>query len=543
MDKKRKVTLGAVLLGALCLIGLVLFFGRYMILDGHILERAATQVVLAGEELPDVERLQKLENLENLDVRNIPVTPEEYERLQSQLPDCNILWNVPIRNTYYENTVTQLHVTQFYESDIEMLRYFPNLNTVDARGCGNYDALLKLREAYPDLTVMYEIALGDGQRLRENATECYITYENARVLLEMIPYLPDIRTVQSQNCTDYEALMQLQQEWPELDVNYTVILGDGSYDGKSTQLALDISQAQGALEKLRYFPDLNSVTFAGMATDCDLMYQLKCTYPDVVIDWEFELFGVRTCSTATELILNEIPMENTDVVEDALKYFYDLQWVEMCQCGIPSEEMDALWKRHPETRFVWAIPMGASYVRTDSKGFIPFKYGYTITNPFHDEEAKELKYLVDLEALDLGHMRMTDISFLQYMPKLRFLVLSDVICEDYSYIADLTELVFLEMFRSQIRDLGLLMNLKKLEDLNISWTTKLENPELLKEMTWLKRLWATANGMSRAQFKELQEALPNTTICTSAEHPTASGWRTSDRYFEMRDVLGMYYME
>ena len=542
MDKKRKVTLVAGLLGALCLIGLMLFFSRYMILGGHILERSATQVVLAGEELPDIGRLQKLEDLKNLDVRSIPITPEEYEQLQGALPECKIYWMVPFQNGYSENTASEVAVQSLDADQKALLKYFVNLKTVNAQNCEDYGSLMQLQQERPDLAVIYTVDLGDCE-LRENVTECVATDANAKKLLENVQYLPALARIDGMGCRDYESLIRLRNARAGLEVDYEVVLGTASYSDDATQITLENADGQEALELLQYLPELTEVIFTGETPDNETMYQLKCRYPDVVMNWEFELFGVRTGSTATELILNEIPMESVETVESALKYFYDLQWVEMCQCGIPSEEMDALWKRHPETRFVWAIPMGSDYVRTDSKGFIPFKYGYTITNPFHDEEAKELKYLVDLEALDLGHMRMTDISFLQYMPKLRFLVLSDVICEDYSYLADLTELVFLEMFRSQIRDLGLLMNLKKLEDLNISWTTKLENPELLKEMTWLKRLWATANGMSRAQFKELQEALPNTTICSSAEHPTANGWRTSDRYFEMRDVLGMYYME
>ena len=541
MSKTKKVILALILLVVICIAGLFLFNSRYAVMGGTVYNRSATEVVLSGEKLPTEEWLQKFENLEVLDLRNMKIMPEEYEQLQLQLPDCNIFWKVPFQDGYWENTVSEVSVTRLNGEEMERLKYFPNLQTVDARGCGDYDALMELRAERPELTVMYTVDLGDAE-LRENVTECTVTNENAKNLLAQLAYLPELSCINSDGCTDYETLMAIKQARAELTLNYTVTIGGVDHPGNATQITLENADGQEVLELLQYLPELTDVSFTGTVPDNEVMYQLKCQYPDVVMQWEFELFGVQTSSTAAELILNNIPMESTDAVEDALKYFYNLEWVEMCECGIPSEDMDALWKRHPETRFVWAIPMGAGYVRTDSKGFIPFKYGYTITRPFHDEEAKELKYLVDLEALDLGHMRMTDISFLQYMPKLRFLVLSDVVCQDYSYLADLTELVFLEMFRSQIHDVGLLLNLKKLEDLNISWT-RLDNPELLKEMTWLKRLWATANGMSRAQFSELQAALPDTKLCTTAEHPTGGGWRQSDRYFEMRDVLGMYYME
>lgn len=537
--KKSIIILTAI---ALCVVLCGLFFSHYVVINGSFIDRDTAHVILGGNDLPNSKKLHRFDHLRTLDLREIKITVSDYESLRDEFQDCDILWKVPFHGDRFDNMITELVTATFYEDDINTLRYFPKLETVDARGCGNYDALLTLREARPDLTVMYEIRLGDGQILRENATECTATYENIRHLLNVMPYLPNLRTVNSQNCTDYEALMQLQKDWPELELNYAVIIGDSSYDGKSTQLTLSILNAQDAMEKLQYFPDLRQVVFTGMAEDLDLMYQLKCRYPEVVISWDFELCGVATNSTATELILNDIQMTSTETVEDALKYFYHLEWVEMCRCGIPSEEMDALWKRHPETRFVWAIPMGDGFVRTDVKAFIPFKFGYDIHNPFYDTQAKELKYLVDLECLDLGHMRMTDISFLQYMPKLRFLILADVICKDFSYMENLTELVYIELFRSEFDDVRLLMNMKKLEDLNIGWTN-LKNPELLKEMTWLKRLWTAMNGMTGVELEDLRASLPDTYVYINSKHPTEGGWRQSYLYFEMRDMLDMHYMK
>lgn len=539
---KNKKTLLAVFVIAALAVCSILFCVNYVVVNGQILSRSATEVVLKGDKLPDIQKVQSLEQLDVLDLRDIRIQPQDYDSLECMLPDCKILWMVPFQGDYIDNMVSELHTATFSESDIETLGYFPELETVDGRGCSDYEMLLKLREDRPDLTVMYEIELGDGQRLRENTTECAVTYENARLLLDMIPYLPELRTVHATNCTDYEVLMELQQEWPELEVNYVVNIGDSSHDGKTTQLTLHISDAQDALEKLQYFPNLTEVVFNDLATDLELMYQLKCRYPDVVIHWDFELCGVRTSSMATELILNNIRMESVETVEKALRCFYNLQLVEMCQCGIPSEDMDALWKRHPETRFVWAIPMGYSFVRTDVKAFIPFMYGYDINRPFYDKQAKELKYLVDLECLDIGHMKMKDISFLQYMPKLRYLVVADTEADDYSYIGELENLIYLEMFITPVTDISFLLNLKNLEDLNIG-KTRLRNPEVLTEMQWLKRLWATTIGLNIEDSLKLVGQMPNTLVVVDASHPTDRGWRKHQNYYDMRDMLGMHYMK
>ena len=63
------------------------------------------------------------------------------------------------------------------------------------------------------------------------------------------------------------------------------------------------------------------------------------------------------------------------------------------------------------------------------------------------------------------------------------------------------------------------------------------------EMTWLKRLWATRVGLSNEQNRELKAALPDTVVCINGQHPTDLGWRQAQRYYEMRDLLGMRYME
>lgn len=540
MTKKKKLAL--LLLPAVLLIAACCWFGsRYLIINAQIVSRSASALTLQGDSLPAAGRLQKLPQLETLDLRSLPVTAEDYETLQRQLPECRILWSVPFHGAYADSSSTELSAAELSREDMEALAFFPELQVLDARGCRDYEALSELQSRYPSLRILYTVALGSLE-LREDAVECTVSDDTVWELIEQLPYLPALRSVNADACRDYEAVAAIRRARPDLDVRGSVVIGGVPYADDASSLLLKISDAEEALELLQYFPSLSEVRFNGLAEDNELMFRLKSRYPDLLIQWRFTLFGVETESTARELILNDIPMESTQAVEDALKYFYCLERVEMCRCGISSEEMDALWKRHPETRFVWAIPMGDGFVRTDVKAFIPFKYGFHIYNPFYDAQAKELKYLVDLECLDIGHMRMRDISFLQYMPKLRYLVLADLECEDFSSIAGLTELVYLELFRTKFDDVSLLLNMTKLEDLNIGWTD-LKNPELLMQMTWLKRLWATKNGMTPEQFRALHEALPDTEVYTVASHPTDGGWRQAQRYYEMRDMLDMFYMK
>jgi hypothetical protein len=235
-------------------------------------------------------------------------------------------------------------------------------------------------------------------------------------------------------------------------------------------------------------------------------------------------------------------MESTDELEIMLKYLPKLERVEMCDCGIPSNDMDALSKRYPDIRFVWTIKVGNGTLRTDATAFIPFKLGHTLYKPLYDQNCTELKYCVDLVCLDLGHMKLNDISFLRHMPKLKYLILADIPCSDFTPLTTLTELIYLEIFVTSFTNHELLLGMTKLEDLNIG-TTPATDVSALHKMPWLKRLWLPGVSISNQQMTELQAALPNTRIVRFAQHSTDKGWRNHQNYRDMRDLLGMFYME
>jgi len=66
---------------------------------------------------------------------------------------------------------------------------------------------------------------------------------------------------------------------------------------------------------------------------------------------------------------------------------------------------------------------------------------------------------------------------------------------------------------------------------------------VFKQMPWLKNLWVNRLGVTPKEHAELQEALPNTRIESEHGWPTGNGWREGQRYYEMRDIVGMGYMK
>lgn len=423
----------------------------------------------------------------------------------------------------------------------ETLAQYTGLRQLDARNVpltlAQYD---QLREIFPNCEILWLVPFQD-HRLDPAAAELTVTALSDEDL-EAIAHFPNLQKIHAEECRDYDNLMVLKATYPQIAVTYNVELGDEllPWDTETyTAENADIAEIAGALP---YLPGLKEVFFVGETPANEEIYDIMCRYPDISFQWELTLFGITAPNTATTLILSEIPMEGTSEVESYLKYFPDLERVEMCDCGIPSDDMAALSERYPEIRFVWTIKVGNGTIRTDTTAFIPYKLGYHISRPLYDKDCTELKYCIDMVCLDMGHMRVKDFSFLANMPKLKYLIVADTPCKDFSVLADLKELIYLEIFVTDFTEHELLLGLTNLQDLNLG-TTPMNDISVLKQMTWLQRLWIPGTRINREQLQELHDALPNTKIVYYAQHSTDQGWRNHQNYRDMRDLLGMFYMD
>ena len=457
-----------------------IYHETYLIMDGAEYLRSSTELDLSNQQITEIEKLQELTKLQQLNLRGTGITTEQYDTLSAALPDCEILWSVPFQGAYCDNTAQELVLETLTEEDIAVLAYLPELVSIKADDCRDYDQLFRLMELYPDLTVSCSVPLGDT----------------------VVPY-----TTESITLTDPDAA--------EL------------------------------LTKLRYLPQLTEVTLEGTLPDQDTMILLKETYPNTTFIWDFTVCGVKTNSLAEFIDLSKIHMNDTEELEAALPCFYNLTKVDMISCGLSNEDMDALNKRHPGTLFVWKVTVSGVSVRTDIKYFMPWKHNIKKVGNLYN-----LRYCTEVEALDFGHRGIYDVSYIEYMPKLRFLLLLE--CKpDVNIVGNCTSLEYLELCSTPTTDFWPLTNLTNLKDLNLSYTPmnlstdkygKYGDITPLLQMTWLDRLWMAYSRIGDENRNLIREALPATELLFVSMSATDRGWRFSPQYYEMRDILGMWYM-
>lgn len=274
-------------------------------------------------------------------------------------------------------------------------------------------------------------------------------------------------------------------------------------------------------------------------------------YRDGELVWELDVDGVGIRPDIRELDLSGHDLAALDLdMHMLLGLLPNLEKIEMCQCGFSNDEMSALQDAFPGIKIVWEIKLSHWTVRTDAVAFSTMK---TCSQTFYlnDEEAKYLKYCTDLVALDLGHNYVTDLSFLQYMPELKILILVDNVkgwengkirrIDDLSMLQYVPKLEYLEFFCDGVKDISFLQYTPNLVDLNISYNP-ISDATYLFELPKLERLFLEHTRIPYSEFERLQETYPDAQLEYYGEGSIDHGWRKHERYYAMRDMFKNNYV-
>ena len=504
------------------------FFSSYGVFSGRVIPRRADVIDLRGSE----------------------ISVQKAEALAAEHPGKTVLWDVPLSGGSRPSDAEDLEITALSLSDIPLFSCFPNLKSVDASGCADYEALLALRAACPALELTAFVSVG-GKAVPMDAQRAVLRADTPlEELLDKLPFLPDLYRVSfAGGAVSYETQDALAAAFPGISFRWDVELLGRTASSAAQELSFAGSSlsewdVHTLCENLFRFPLLERIDLTGCGLAGEQIAAVRAASGAAVL-YELTLFGRTVSTDASELDFSGIRMGLSDVavIEEALGEFPLLEKVVMCDCGISNEDMAALNDRHENVRFVWRVYFSGFSLRTDDTNFIAARVRNDF--PIYSNDLEVLKYCPDLQALDLGHKNITHLNFLRYVPHLKYLILVENDVNDITPIGELQELTYLEMFWTKCEDISPLQNCKALTDLNISYIycRPAKCLETLVNMPQLERLWYCGNNLDAGQLEELQAALPDTEMYLAPYgEPTGSTWREHPHYFEMRDFFGMYYM-
>lgn len=397
----------------------------------------------------------------------------------------------------------------------------------------HYDAL---KAALPDCEILWNIPF-QGSTVPCDTTELSITSLTDEDFA-LLDYLPCLEEIHAESCQDYPQLMALRERHPEYTVTYQVTLSGNAYSESTTGLTFTEADPAELQEKLQYLPELKTIHFVQPDMAAQDLLALRDSYPSVSITWEKDVFGTTCTDDVTELDFSGMTLESLDEVEAAMAYFPDLEKLILCDCGIDNETMAAYRERAREDyKVVWSVMIHTLAVRTDELTFMPVRHDLYVT----DAQLQDLVYCEDMLCVDLGHRKVRDIDWIYGMPHLQYLILADSWVDDITPIGTLKELIYLELFKSNVSDYSPLLGCTALEDVNLAFTSG--DASVFAEMPWLKNLWINQCHVDNETRQLLIESLPNTKIEFDHGWHMGNSWRGLENYFRMRDLLDAPYYD
>lgn len=431
--------------------------------------------------------------------------------------------------------------------DLSQLDEYPNLEYVDLRGSVCYDEILEYAASHPNVTVRYNVQLGEkryDQDVTELSLNCYES--NYDLLLQNLKYLPNLRNVHL-NQVDFsrEQYDALISTYPGITFTHTVELCGRRYDSSVTEL--DLAHLTGddlddIIRTVSLLPDLTFVDLANDIGESSLSIEdvkmLQDTFPTVSFRYEFNLFGQKVSTIAEELVFDSVEIGNDGVEEirNALQMMKQCTYVKLDSCGIDNDVMAQLRSDYPDITVVWRVFAGKYSILTDEEML-------RMPNTLKDKDTEGLVYCNKIKYLDISSSSVSNIDFVASMPELECAIFSLSQVKDISPLADCPNLVWLELSGCYgLKDLSPLSGHQNLKYLNVS-NTKVSDLTVLDEVP-LERfncVKSAAKGDSLEAFK----AKHPDCLTVSTGSVTGYGWRYDDKaqtqpfsyYLHIREVF------
>ena len=469
--------------------------------------------------------------VQQLDLRDQQISIRHYEKILSRIPGCEVYWNVPFQDTAIPWDAEQITVSTLTERDIQMLKYFGKLKTLQAEGCTDYENLMQLQARRPELKVEYTVQLG-----AESYSPQVKQVALSNVAPEEIPRLAYLPKLERVLCTDSGSISELQAYCLEQGLEFLLSIGGKPVEADCRELTAE-AVTGAELKLLDFLPELKKLHLNQPEVSAEELLDYQKSHPQMVITWDQEIGGQVLPYDTQLLDLSGAKITDLDELDRKMSYFPQAQQVFLGECGLDNELL-AAHREEARDRYklVWVVSCGSKLkTRTDATTFMPVReYVYY----FNDDEAYNLRYCEDMICIDIGHMSIHNIDFVEFMPNLQYLILAHTQLQYIDPISSCRNLKFLELDWSPVRDLSPLVGCTALEDLNLGNTFASFEP--IKQMTWLKNLWVI--DCSGGTAYKMSQALPDTKVQGSGAATVDSGWRDLPNYYAMRDALGMYYM-
>ena len=525
----------------------VLFVTTHVFLNGSIYSVRESSVSIPDADGGTLRKLSRMRGLQSVILKNPVGDPNDIRTLSDWFPDCHLSYQAVLSTGTADSDSKNVSVSR--ADDFLWLPYLKNLESVYLKPSGLpadesfQREALAFKNSRPDLKLYYSDGSSPDFLLNSSLSDYDFSAFDADTIEFILPFLPYGSTVVLPDAILREEADRMLEQYSGI----SFMLHDKPADAESAVVTEQMN-TDALFDLLASYDNLTEIDLSGIVTDWEQIATVSERYPEATILFKTEVYGTGLTSDTEYLVLDGIKIDDLSPIERVLPAAQKLTQIDMCGCGVPDEEMAAFRDRYPDKKIVWTVDLKHWQLRTDATHFATWnriktdENGYIVTarnvGGNTSKSLAPLQYCTDLIALDLGHNKITDLSFLSGLKKLKYLIIALNEVTDLTPLSGLSELKYLEIFSNEnIKDISPLSGLTKLEALCMS-DTKVTDISPLYNNQALRRLYLQGYRFDKQAREEIAKALPDCTVLYKTLGSTGSDWRQSDYYPEMRKALG-----
>ena len=204
----------------------------------------------------------------------------------------------------------------------------------------------RLREQFPDSVIRWNIPF-QGNTYPDSAQKLTISALSDEDIKEL-SYFTQLKEIDATGCRDYAQLEKLQQQFPHIDLTYTVEIGGREYDRSATEVVCsELTDAQIAL--MAHLPALKKVD----ATECqeyERLAVLAQAYPELDISYRVQLLGQTFTQDDTTAVFNN---PDIAVLQEGLARISALEMVHIVEPEADAQDLRRLMESYPDITITW----------------------------------------------------------------------------------------------------------------------------------------------------------------------------------------------
>ena len=347
---------------------------------------------------------------------------------------------------------------------------------------------------------------------------------------------PNLKEVDLTGSTCYPEILAYIAAHPQVQVRYTVLLGNAFQPSSSTQLELAAGSytAEELLENLQYFPQLTALSLPQTNLSGQELTALADAYPQLELRYSLLLNGKLLDSSTTELNLSHLAPNQVTETAQVLSCLPNLGYVELMDANGESlltlEDVRELAVAAPHTTFNYTFELFGQVISSSAEtveyvdvsigndGVDQIRAALDIMNActyfkldncgIDNETMAQLRddypdvkivwrlqvwqrtWLTDTEVLRaVYHVDDKNCGPFKYLTDVKYIDLGhNETLTDFSFVAYMPNLELCIASGSPIKDLTPFASCKKLEFLELAWCGHLEDLSPLAECESLKYL-------------------------------------------------------